>query len=306
MISGRRIRGHDISQLPFPYSGGYAAGVCIPGRYTGHVLSWVCEPGAGGKQMGIMNILGLGGGASTPSPASGKTFSDLLAAFWDWTGDRPTPSFLFRGQGEDLPIRPKIGRGDYGYSHARERAMFNAFKVGARPLLPQRPETDWEWLALAQHHGAPTRLTDWSTNPLVAAWFAVTSYPLDKDAVIFALDTARTDILTVDVQTGAVSNGTKIIDPIEPKDGVYLLETAPVSPRITTQRGIFTSHGSPETPFVVDLPDKFIIPKEMRGEMQSQLLDFGIDASHVFPDLDGFCRTLDWRFRSGKGFSALS
>lgn len=248
-------------------------------------------------------MLGLGGGLPPPVATS---FAALLSDFWDWTGRRPTPSFLFRGQGEDVAIRPKIGRDGYNYSQSRERLMFNAFKDGSRPFLAQFPRSEWEWLALAQHHGAPTRLTDWSTNPLVAMWFAVTSYPLDRDAVIFSLDTSRTDVLTVNSTTGDVSDGTRIDHPLSPTKGVYLLETAPVSPRITTQRGIFTSHGSPETELPIPSGEKFTVPKGLRGEMQGQLLDFGIDASHIFPDLDGLCLTLDWRFRSGKGFSALT
>lgn len=242
---------------------------------------------------------------SAAAPAT-TSFADLLARFWEWTAQRPNPAFLFRGQGEDVPIRPKIGRPDYKYRRSREHQMFEAFKQRARPFVAQRPDNDWEWLALAQHHGAPTRLTDWSTNPLVACWFAVTSYPLDKDAVVFALDTGRSDLKTVDTRTDKVSDGTKVAHPLEPLTNVYLVETSPISPRISTQRGIFTAHGAPDADFDVPPNEKFVIPQGLRGEMQGQLLDFGIDAAHIFPDLDGLCRTFDWRFRSGKGFSAFS
>ena len=234
------------------------------------------------------------------------TFPDLWAGFWTWLEARPAAAFLFRGQADKSPIVPKIGRAAYRYDRARERQLLLAFMRAARPFLSIPLTTSWEWLALAQHHGAPTRLADWSTSPLVAAWFAVTSFPQDTDAAVFALDLSRGDIEALDITTGQSQSGARFDDPFQITKGVYLIETAPVSPRITTQRGIFTVHGDPTMPLSVPGHDVFDIPVVHRNAFQGRLLDLGIDASHIYPGLDGLCATLDWRLRSGRGFSSVA
>jgi hypothetical protein len=85
-------------------------------------------------------------------------------------------SWIFRGVSapEHYPI-PSIGREkQYGpYKRAQEERLFQEFKHRAVTLI-HGPEFDnWHWLAYAQHLGVPTRLLDWTTSPLIAAFFAL-------------------------------------------------------------------------------------------------------------------------------------
>lgn len=235
-----------------------------------------------------------------------KTIDDLWASFWVWSEAHASGAYLFRGQADSSAILPKIGRPTYKFDYVRERALFDAFERAARPFL-KSTMSSFELLALAQHHGAPTRLVDWSTSPLVAAWFAVSSFPENTDAQVYALDTVRRDIDALDTKTFETRNaGTKVDDPLRPRTGVYLIETAQVSGRITTQRGIFTLHGDPEAPLAIPASEIFEIPAALRSAFHSRLIDVGVDASHIFPDIDGLCRSLDYRFKSGKTLSAFA
>lgn len=228
-----------------------------------------------------------------------NTWTDLL----EWADQHSGDRFLFRGQGDNSPIIPKIGRPEYSYRLARERDLFTAFKSRARPFLKVAVSTPWEWLALAQHHGAPTRLTDWSTSPLVAAWFAVSSYPTNTDAFIYALDIEGPRLTgRIDPTNGRCSSGADYPDPIAPTSGYFLLETSPVSTRITTQRGLFLLHGNPRRALTISRSHQFRIPDSDRDEVMGKLAEFGVEASHIFPDLDGLCKSLDWRMRLGKSF----
>ncbi|NIJ20172.1 hypothetical protein FHS95_001864 [Sphingomonas naasensis] len=237
----------------------------------------------------------------------GGDISQLWAQYWAWIEQFDADHHLFRGESGQNEIKPKIGRPEYSYSKTREKILFDQFKRLARSYVAAPVSTDWEWLALAQHHGMPTRLLDWSSSPLVAAWFAVSSYPLDRDCFLYALDTVAGAVEGFDISTcRSVKRNHSFGHPFEIQSDVYVIETAPVSQRITTQRGLFTLHGDPEAPFVVSDAMTFKIPVALRDEFQKKLLSVGIDYSHIFPDLDGLCKSLDWKHKLRIGMSPVA
>ena len=86
--------------------------------------------------------------------------------------------WIFRGHSkEDYSLISYVGRADLeppnGDRLAFEKSLFDMFCREARMYADPLPPSNWERLALAQHHSLPTRLQDWTDNPLVALYFAV-------------------------------------------------------------------------------------------------------------------------------------
>jgi hypothetical protein len=102
---------------------------------------------------------------------------DAWRKFMAFVDRHQQSNWIFRGVADahGHKLVPKIGRDPDVYDSQVEKVIFANFKRRARQYVTTDRMSDWELLALAQHHGLPTRLLDWTTNPLVAAYFAVTS-----------------------------------------------------------------------------------------------------------------------------------
>ena len=174
-------------------------------------------------------------------------------------------------------------------------------------------DTPWDWLALGQHHGLPTRLLDWTYSPYVALHFVTQSLErYDRDGVVWCLDYVRAhellppplrklldkegaNVFTTELLSEAAP-ATRDLAGLGDEDFILFVEPPSFDARIVNQYALFSLMSSPDASLDEwlgkheDLARRLVIPAELKWEIRDKLDQAGINERVLFPGLDGLTR----------------
>jgi hypothetical protein len=235
----------------------------------------------------------------------------LFADSWNRELQRHRANYAFRGRGDaadDLATSLlKLG----GDAARLERHLMRNFrKYAARDLVPS--DSPWNWLALGQHYGLPTRLLDWTFSPYVALHFATSSVDrFDRDGVVWLVDYVRAhefaprpfckelenegaDVFTTEMLAAVAMD----FDDLWSGDEEFVLFVEPPSfdERIVNQYALFSLLSRPDARLDAwlerhpEIARRLLIPAELKPEVRDKLDQAGVNERVLFPGLEGLTR----------------
>ena len=188
----------------------------------------------------------------------------------------------------------------------QERRVIRVFKRKAHQFVaqPPAPEDDFQWLALMQHHGAPTRLLDFTWSPYVAAFFALER--TIADGVVWALNPARVEssrgVKPTKTDPRVAGNFMRYFLPGD-RHVVWMGEPHTMNRRLIAQSGTFAVPGTLDLPVEQilgeysdpqDILAKFVLANRVRETGMRELYRMNITHATLFPDLDGLARSMGY------------
>ena len=237
-------------------------------------------------------------------------------------------NWAFRGQANaQWVLNNSIERTEFIHFHKGIEADFLAeFQRGARNYLSndQIPEHLIEWLAMMQHHGAPTRLLDLTKSPYIAAFFAFEQSIIQEDyhvgiwgVNIEYLKKKALEILSQEFEEALHESMNLINEKLFEKifyennrNLVFPVEPFRMNRRYSLQQSVFISTGISEIPLMDQLQFlkedlsksviKIEVPTDYKNEVLRDLQKMNLNRASLFPDLDGYAASLRLRYNSMK------
>jgi hypothetical protein len=241
---------------------------------------------------------------------------ELYKDSWNPGLKRFRAPFAYRGMGRvnhslaSSLVRLADGRADV---RRLELALLRNFRKYAHK---EGAITDsiWDWLALGQHRGLPTRLLDWTYSPLVALHFATeNTAEFGDDGVVWCVNFVQANRLiprrlkrvlddegseTVTVEMLNAYPTLKKFDASSPRPFVVFLEPPAVDARIMNQLALFSLMSSPTArldDWLAAHPEvcrRVRIPASLKWEIRDKLDQANVNERVLFPGLDGLSRWL--------------
>jgi len=237
----------------------------------------------------------------------------LFADAWHEGLRRHRSDYAFRGEGSrDANLATSLQRLGGEYAEVEAHLLRNFRKYAQRSDVPA--DTLWHWVALAKHHGLPTRLLDWTYSPFVALHFATAHRRhFEEDGAIWMVDFVQTNRLlprplrdALELE-GMNAMSADLLVRHAPalgdfdrlgEDFVVFFEPPALDDRIVNQYALFSLMPSAHARLDEwlerhhELTRRVILPAELKWEVRDKLDQANITERVLFPGLDGLATWL--------------
>ncbi|MDQ3549411.1 MAG: FRG domain-containing protein [Chloroflexota bacterium] len=257
----------------------------------------------------------------------------LYEESWQPGIERFRSDFAFRGvaNAEWSTFRTSLMRLGGSFQQMEGHLLRNFRKYAHLEATNAYPgDTAWHWLAMAQHHGLPTRLLDWSYSPFVAMHFATATVDqFDVDGLIWCVNYVRAheylpqplrhvledegaNVFTAEMlMRGAATlptfDGLAAGADDQPRHFATFFEPPSLDARIVNQYALFSLMSSPNVSldnWLAEHPDlirKIVIPAHIKWEVRDKLDQANVTERVLFPGLDGLSSWLRRQYTPRNG-----